>query len=114
MVVDPDLDARFPEQALAWVEVEARGGRSARSAVMGARGDASAPLSDQELEAKFRSLVVPVLGAEGAGALSAAIAGLPYAAGVDAVAALLSGRAPRGVVPDPPPCGPPGGDRLPP
>jgi 2-methylcitrate dehydratase PrpD len=94
LVVDPDLDARFPEQALAWVEVEARGGRSARSAVMAARGDASAPLSDQELEAKFRSLVVPVLGADGAGALSAAIAELPHAASVDGVAALLPGPAP--------------------
>jgi 2-methylcitrate dehydratase PrpD len=94
MVVDPDLEARFPEQALAWVEVEAPGGRSARSPVMAARGDAGAPLSDEELEAKFGGLVVPVLGAEGAAALAAAIAGLPRAPSLDDLAALLPGRTP--------------------
>jgi 2-methylcitrate dehydratase PrpD len=94
LVVDPELDALFPEQALAWVEVEAPGGRTARSSVMAARGDATAPLSDQDLEAKFQQLVVPVLGPTAAASLATAIARLPQAAGLGGIAALLPGLAP--------------------
>src|SRR5918912_486501 len=43
VIHDPALEGAFPQQALAWVEVEAADGRCARSEVLAARGDVEAP-----------------------------------------------------------------------
>ncbi|MBI2191651.1 MAG: MmgE/PrpD family protein [Planctomycetes bacterium] len=60
--VAPDLQARFPEECLARVTIEFRGGRRGSSPTMRARGDWDDPLSDAELEAKFHQLAEPTLG----------------------------------------------------
>ena len=60
--VDPAIQARFPAEALSWLEVELEDGQSYRSPPTPARGDAGAPLTTEELEEKFRVLVGPVLG----------------------------------------------------
>ena len=65
LAVDPELDAAFPRQRAARVVIEARGRREAF--LQPTRiGDPDAPLSDAQLEAKFRELVVPVIGAQAA------------------------------------------------
>ncbi|HKO25104.1 MAG TPA: MmgE/PrpD family protein, partial [Chloroflexota bacterium] len=89
MIHDPALEGVFPQRALAWVEVEAADGRRARSEVLAARGDAEAPLSDDELSSKCTSLAEPVLGPDRARALVGAIKALPDAANLDALVALL-------------------------
>lgn len=52
--LDPELDSRFPAETLARVTVTS-GGRRYESPVIAPRGEASAPLSWSELEAKFRT-----------------------------------------------------------
>ena len=71
------------------MEVEAADGRRARSEVLAARGDAEAPLSDDELSSKCTSLAAPVLGPERARALVGAIKALHDAANLGALVALL-------------------------
>jgi 2-methylcitrate dehydratase PrpD len=89
VIHDPELEGVFPWHALAWVEVEAAHGRCARSEVLAARGDAEAPLSDDELTSKCTSLAEPVLGPDRARALVGAITALPAAANLSALVALL-------------------------
>jgi 2-methylcitrate dehydratase PrpD len=60
--VGEEIQARFPAEALSWVEIETTDGRRLRGSLMSARGDPQSPLSDAELEAKFLRLVEPVLG----------------------------------------------------
>jgi len=79
MVHDPDIEAAFPERALAWVEVETADGRSARSGLIAAHGDPDAPLTDAEHTEKYHRLVTPVLGARRAEELRATIEALPSA-----------------------------------
>ena len=62
MRIAPDIQEHFPEQCLARVTVVLRDGRRLDSATTGARGDFANPLSDEELNAKFDSLVIPTLG----------------------------------------------------
>jgi 2-methylcitrate dehydratase PrpD len=59
---DGDLDALFPAQALARVEVALRDGRRLVSGVIEARGEPHTPLNPGELRAKFDALAEPVLG----------------------------------------------------
>jgi len=79
MVQDPELEKAFPARALAWVELETRDGRRARSGVVAAPGDVEAPLSDEEAERKFHSLVDPVFGARRGDALAEEVRLLPGA-----------------------------------
>jgi len=51
--VDPDIQARFPQEALARVQVEMRDGRVYQSEICSAPGDTEAPLGDDELDDKF-------------------------------------------------------------
>ncbi|PSC04144.1 2-methylcitrate dehydratase [Alsobacter soli] len=55
---DPALSAQFPARRLAAATIRLRNGAVLASPVTPARGDADAPLSDDELEAKFRDLSV--------------------------------------------------------
>jgi 2-methylcitrate dehydratase PrpD len=61
--LDPELDATFPRQRAARVTIEA-GGRREAWLQPTRKGDPDAPLSDAELEDKFRELVTPVVGAD--------------------------------------------------
>ena len=59
VVTDPALGKQDAD-----VEITLASGRSLAVQVRGNRGTPSAPLDDDELDAKFRELVGPVLGAE--------------------------------------------------
>ena len=61
--VDPDLDARYPDERGARVEIELMNGSVLRNAVSNARGEPEWPLSDVEVEEKFLALASPRLGA---------------------------------------------------
>jgi 2-methylcitrate dehydratase PrpD len=62
LAVDPELDARFPNQRAARIQFELRDGRSASWLQPTRKGDPDAPLSDAELDAKFLELASPVIG----------------------------------------------------
>ncbi|WP_077000182.1 MmgE/PrpD family protein [Variovorax sp. KK3] len=74
VVVDPALDARYPMERGAWIDVETRSGRRARHAVTNARGEPEWPLTAQDVERKFLALASPCLGIARAQALRDAIA----------------------------------------
>src|ERR687894_3076679 len=64
VVADAELERAFPEQALAWVEIETTEGGRARSKILAAQGDAGTRFNDMELIKKFRNLTEPVLGSD--------------------------------------------------
>jgi len=85
MVVDPALEARFPAEALERVIITTRDGRTLAVGPLAAPGDAGAPPSDEEMQAKFFRLTSPVLGKARAGQLLDAIercAEMPHVAGL--------------------------------
>ncbi len=94
LVVDPELERAFPEQALAWVEIETTGGSRARSKISAAAGDADTPLGDEELTDKFRRLTDPVLGTDRAEKLASAIKELPDSVSLEEITKLLRPAAP--------------------
>jgi 2-methylcitrate dehydratase PrpD len=59
---DPALTARFPGQRAAHVAITTRDGTRIEHFAPYRKGDPEAPLSDAEIDAKFRELVAPVLG----------------------------------------------------
>ena len=69
MAVEPGLDAAFPRQRAAVVEIETEDGRRLRHFAPTRKGDPDAPLSDVELADKARELVSPVLGSAAAALL---------------------------------------------
>jgi 2-methylcitrate dehydratase PrpD len=89
VVVDDELEKAFPEQALAWVEIETKEGSRARSKISAAQGDAGKPFSDTELEKKFGDLTDPVLGSDRAKMLASAIERLPESSNLDELTGLL-------------------------
>ena len=97
LVVDPELERAFPEQALAWVEIATTGGSRARSKISAAPGDAHTPLGDDELTDKFRRLTDPVLGADRAEKLASAIKELPDSVSLEEITRLLRPAAPTTV-----------------
>jgi 2-methylcitrate dehydratase PrpD len=79
-VVEPAYEAAFPAKAYAHVEVTLRDGRRLVSGRKEAQWQPpTAPPSDAELEAKFRWLVEPLLGARRAGEIVAFVAELDRA-----------------------------------
>jgi 2-methylcitrate dehydratase PrpD len=69
VALDPELDAAFPRQRAARVTITAHGGRTEKFLQPTRIGDPDAPLSDTQLEDKYRELAVPVIGAAQANAL---------------------------------------------
>lgn len=69
LAVDPELDAGFPGRRAARVLIEARDGRREEFVQPTRKGDPEQPLSDTDLDDKFRELAAPVLGPERADAL---------------------------------------------
>lgn len=63
VTVSPELDAAFPGERSARVEVTLEGGERLVHVQRHRRGDPELPLSDEELNAKFMELVSPVVGA---------------------------------------------------
>ena len=62
MEIEPKLDAAFPKQRAAIVEIETVDGQCLSHFAPTRKGDPDAPLSDDELRAKARELIAPVLG----------------------------------------------------
>ena len=89
VVVDTELEEAFPDQALAWVEIETTEGRHARSGISAARGDTGTPLRDGELAKKFEELTDPVLGSDRARRLASVIKRLPDSPDLDEMTGLL-------------------------
>ncbi len=87
--IAPDLDQLFPEKAAARVTLHtARGGFT--TTVEYPRGDPSNPLSDAELEGKFRWLTVEVVGEERSQQLMEVVAHLEHLDSVKPLARLLT------------------------
>jgi len=93
---DAEAEAVFPNFRSATVNVETSDGRSLSHHSPTRKGDPDNPLSDAELEDKYRELVEPVIGADAATALLDAcwnleqqddVGGLPYRAGAGLAAA---------------------------
>jgi 2-methylcitrate dehydratase PrpD len=59
---DPEIDAAFPRQRAANVEIETTDGNTYRHHSPTRKGDPDNPLSDEELTAKYLELTVPVIG----------------------------------------------------
>lgn len=69
--LDPKLDAAFPRQRAANVEIETVDGKHYRHYAPTRKGDPDNPLTDEELTAKYRELATPVLGETVSGSLLA-------------------------------------------
>lgn len=71
--LDPEVDALFPGQRAARLEIELGDGRTLQRFQPHRVGDPDLPLSDAQLEAKYRELATPVLGPAEAERLLAAV-----------------------------------------
>lgn len=69
VAVDPGLDAAFPGQRSARIEIHMRDGRVLSHLQPNRKGDPEQPLTDAELESKLVELASPVIGGNGARAL---------------------------------------------
>lgn len=63
--VDPELDAQFPEKRLAWVEFMLKDGRTLRSHIYAANGEASDRIDMEWMQRKFRRITAPFLSETG-------------------------------------------------
>ncbi|HEY9517512.1 MAG TPA: MmgE/PrpD family protein [Gemmatimonadaceae bacterium] len=61
---DPEMNAAFPGRRSARVRLRTRGGEELEYFQPTRRGDPDLPLTDEELDEKFRELAIPVLGSE--------------------------------------------------
>ncbi|MCC7276557.1 MAG: MmgE/PrpD family protein [Alphaproteobacteria bacterium] len=89
LVVDPELDAAFPQRRSARVTIETTDGRRFAHYQPHRKGDPDAPLSDAELTDKFLELAVPVIGDAGARRLRDAVWGVDRQGG-EGVAGLVT------------------------
>ncbi|KQP08841.1 MmgE/PrpD family protein [Pseudorhodoferax sp. Leaf265] len=67
--IDPQIDAAFPGQRAARLEITTRGGEKLVHLQPNRKGDPELPLSDAELESKFLELATPVIGEQRASGL---------------------------------------------
>jgi 2-methylcitrate dehydratase PrpD len=89
VIADPALNALYPANFPARVTITMEDGTSFQETVMLPKGDPGAPLSDAELEDKFRANAEPLLGAAQAARLRDAVLRLPEGGAVSALSALL-------------------------
>ncbi|HUG25435.1 MmgE/PrpD family protein [Piscinibacter sp.] len=73
VAVDPELDAAFPGQRAARVEIRTLDGRRLTHLQPNRKGDPEQPLSDAELDSKLIELASPVIGTDATRALLARI-----------------------------------------
>jgi 2-methylcitrate dehydratase PrpD len=95
LVADPALDAEYPARYSSVVEVVTRDGRTLARRVDAAKGTPGAPLSDEEVRAKFRAATAGVVPAARAAALVDAVEGIERAPDLRRLAALLRARTGR-------------------
>ena len=89
VIADPELNKLYPANFPARVTITMEDGQSFTETVMLPKGDPGAPLTEAELEDKFRGNVEPVFGATQATRLRDAILRLPEGGSVEALSALL-------------------------
>lgn len=94
VIADPALNALYPANFPARVTVTMEDGQSFTETVMLPKGDPGAPLSDAELEDKFRGNCEPVLGGAQTARLRDATLRLAEGGSVEALSALLVPGAP--------------------
>ena len=87
MTLDTELDAAFPKQRAARVTIETHDGRRMEHLQPTRKGDPDAPLTDAELDDKYRELATPVLGDARARALLAQLWQLETLPTLDALCA---------------------------
>ncbi len=90
VVGDDALEPFYPERYPSIVELTTRDGRVASRRVDWPRGYPQNPVSEAELERKFRQLAGPVVDAQTADRIVSAVSGLEQAARVDDLMALLA------------------------
>jgi 2-methylcitrate dehydratase PrpD len=90
VIADTGLDKLYPEKFPARVTIALEDGTTRQETVLLPKGDPGAPLSDAELEAKFRANCAPVLAERHVERLRDAILRLPREATVTEFAALLA------------------------
>jgi 2-methylcitrate dehydratase PrpD len=90
MTVDPSLPRSLEQQAWSRVTVRLADGRTLESAPRGASGHPDAPLSDEELRAKFLGCAAPVVGDDAAGSIAEQLAHLEEIPDVRALTARLA------------------------
>jgi 2-methylcitrate dehydratase PrpD len=73
LALDPAAEAAFPSMRAAEVAITARGGQVRRYRQPTRRGDPDFSMSDADIDAKFRMLAHPVIGADAAQAVSAVL-----------------------------------------
>lgn len=78
LVVDPEIDAKFPGRRAARVAIDARDGRRAEYFQPDRKGDPELPLTDLDLDEKFAELAEPVIGKAKADELLARIKRLEH------------------------------------
>jgi 2-methylcitrate dehydratase PrpD len=83
VALDPEIDALFPRQRAARLAVQLADGRVLDHFQPHRVGDPDLPLSDADLDTKFRELAVPVIGEAGAGRLLAQLWTLDEAPNLD-------------------------------
>jgi 2-methylcitrate dehydratase PrpD len=93
LAVDATYDRGFPRQRAAWMEIILRDGRILTRHQTTRRGDPDDPLSDAELDAKFRELAGARLGAAAAGSLLADLHALERRGDCELLANESPGRA---------------------
>ncbi len=89
VVVDPEINSQFPAKTIARVTMHTSRGVF-EATVEYPRGNPENPLSDADLETKFRSLTVGVIGEQMAARLEAAVFDLPHARDVASLTQLLA------------------------
>jgi len=92
VVADDELDKLFPDFYASILEIETTDGKTHKRRQDVARGYPESPLTDSELDAKFRKLAGSVASSGRVAALSGAVAGLPTAANLSTYAELLGAR----------------------
>ena len=90
--VDEELEPYFPKQWPGKVRVKLAGGKSLVSQVLSPKGEIENPMSTAELEEKFQTLAVPVLGTEKASMLAQGILGLENSRSLEGIFTALASR----------------------
>ena len=83
VTVDPELDALFPQQRAARVEIETSDGKRLAYLQPNRKGDPELPLSDEDVSDKFIELASPVIGEEQARPLLARLWSIEQASRID-------------------------------
>ncbi|MBI3362085.1 MAG: MmgE/PrpD family protein [Chloroflexi bacterium] len=89
LIEDAEMNAAFPANRFARVTVHTTDGRTFQSGLATPRGEPESPLTDEELEAKFRWLASGLVSSDRAEAIISAVRDLPASPNVNGLFELL-------------------------